>query len=222
MPLIIFDIDGTLVDSHAHILEAQAVAFAAHGMPAPPRDTALSVVGLSLTEAFSVLAGPGGPVDGLAASYKDAWGDLRRRPGYAEVLYPGARDLLVDLAERGDVTLGIATGKIAARRRAASRLARVERSVRDGANGVMIIPQNRIRPLIQACLAETGFAADDAVMIGDTSYDMDMAASAHVAAIGVAWGYHTPVALQAAGALTVVPDMAALRAILFSREWLKL
>ena len=52
--------------------------------------------------------------------------------------------------------------------------------------------------MIHAALAETGVAPDDAVMIGDTSFDMDMARAAGVRALGVTWGYHPRGALAAA------------------------
>ena len=109
MRLIVFDIDGTLVDSQHDILEAQAMAFTAHGLPAPPREKALSVVGLSLIEAFRALVGPRGPAASLAEAYREAWTALRQRPDFAEVLYPGARELLARLQRREDV--GVATGK---------------------------------------------------------------------------------------------------------------
>ena len=60
--LILLDIDGTLVDSQDFIVEAQRRAFVAQGMPAPERERALSVVGLSLLEAFTALAGKDAPV----------------------------------------------------------------------------------------------------------------------------------------------------------------
>jgi phosphoglycolate phosphatase len=60
MKLVIFDVDGTLVDSQDFIVEAQTRAFTALGLVPPPRETMLSIVGLSLVRAFEVLV-PGGP-----------------------------------------------------------------------------------------------------------------------------------------------------------------
>ena len=62
MKLLIFDLDGTLVDSQDMIVESQRRAFLAHGLTPPDRRTSLSVVGLSLREAFAVLVGADGPV----------------------------------------------------------------------------------------------------------------------------------------------------------------
>ena len=68
MKLIIFDCDGTLVDSQHMILSAMTKAFGAHGIPLPEREKLLSVIGLSLTEAFTKLANGDArfPVAGLA------------------------------------------------------------------------------------------------------------------------------------------------------------
>ena len=78
--LVIFDVDGTLVDSQQLIVAAQRDAFARHGLAAPSRARSLSVVGLSLPEAFTALVGAKGPVESLAAAYKDAFARLRADP----------------------------------------------------------------------------------------------------------------------------------------------
>ena len=73
--------------------------------------------------------------------------------------------------------------------------------------------------MLEAALAETGVAAGRAVMIGDTTYDMEMAANAGIAGIGVSWGHHRPAELLAAGARIVVEDFAGLaRAVDSFRE----
>jgi phosphoglycolate phosphatase len=68
--------------------------------------------------------------------------------------------------------------------------------------------------MIEAARAEVGAAPEATVMIGDTTFDIEMAVAAGVAAIGVAWGYHPPAALHAAGAREVARDFAELQAIL--------
>ena len=72
-------------------------------------------------------------------------------------------------------------------------------------------------------LPGTGGATDErtapaeTVMIGDSTYDMVMARGAQVTALGVAWGYHTPEALRAAGAHAVMDNFSELEAALFAR-----
>ena len=71
--------------------------------------------------------------------------------------------------------------------------------------------------MLLTALAEAGVDARDAVMIGDTSFDMQMGRAAGVAAYGVGWGYHTPAALTGAGAALVADDFAGLTRAL--QEW---
>ena len=213
MRLIIFDVDGTLVDSQHEIVEAQGRAFAAHGLPRPTRETALSVVGLSLTEAFTVLAGPVGPIDSLAESYKAAWLDIRTRPGYRDVLYPGAAETIAALARRPDLQLGIATGKS---RRGVDRIFAAQ-GWHDAFVTIQTADAHPSKPdpsMLRTAMSETGVTPDATLMIGDTSYDIEMAVSAGVRSVGVAWGYHETAALVAAGAVAIAEDFDALRAIL--------
>ncbi len=111
MRLVVFDVDGTLVDSQHLIVAAQAVAFAAVGLPAPERRIALSVVGLSLPQAFRRLVGEEGPIAELSEHYKVAYNQLRQDPEHEEPLFPGMADLIDRLHAREGVALAIATGK---------------------------------------------------------------------------------------------------------------
>ncbi len=111
MQLVILDVDGTLVDSQHLIVAAQREAFAACGLEPPTRERSLSIVGLSLAEAFTALVGPAGPVEGLAEAYKAAFGRLRADPACTEPLFPEVEDVIGRLAARSDILLGIATGK---------------------------------------------------------------------------------------------------------------
>lgn len=213
MKLVIFDVDGTLVDSQNHIVEAQHRAFAALGLPPPSRSQALSVVGLSLREAFAALVGADGPCEALASAYRDAWTALRAEPGFREPLYLGAADLLAELAADPDVALGIATGKA---RRGIDRLLAAQQwqGVFQTLQTADDHPSKPHPSMIHAALRETGCDNKHAVMIGDTTYDMEMASAAGVRAIGVAWGYHPVQALRASGADRVVGDFTELRAVL--------
>ena len=205
LKLVLFDVDGTLLDSQNIIVAAQRRAFAAVGLPAPSRAESLSIVGLSLREAFTVLVGPDGPIEALANSYKNAFNDLRADPSRDAPFFPGAREIVATLAARDDVLLGVATGKS---RRGVAHL--IERA---GWHGILSTIQtaddNPSKPapdMVLKALAETGVEAAEAVLIGDTSFDMLMAREAGIGAIGVDWGYHPATALQAAGAQAIAGD----------------
>ena len=208
--LVIFDVDGTIVDSQELIVAAQRAAFEAHGLVPPDRATSLSIVGLSLPEAFTVLAGPDGPVEVLIESYSWAFRSLLADPAYEEPLFPGAGETIAWLKSRPDVVLGIATGKS---RRGVTRL--VERNgwhgVFDTIQTADDAPSKPHPGMIQRALAETGTEPSQALMIGDSTFDMAMARAAGIGAVGVTWGYHAPAALIEAGAQTMVGSYAELR-----------
>lgn len=207
--LAVFDVDGTLVDSQAHILGAMAHAYGAQGLDCPPREAVLSIVGLSLPQAFARLE-PGADaalIERLVASYKGAFGQMRAQN--PSPLYPGARAALDDLAGREDVLLGLATGKS---RRGLNHLLvahRLEgyfmtRQVADDH------PSKPHPSMLLAALRDTGREPRATVMIGDTSYDMEMARAAGCRRLGVAWGYHSRGELLEAGAERVIDGYAGL------------
>jgi phosphoglycolate phosphatase len=184
-------------------------AFTAQGEVAPDLPRTLSIVGLSLPEAIAQLA-PDLPVAAQAdivAAYKASF--MARRVQATAPLYPGARTALDRLGAQADLLLGVATGK--SRRGLDHLLAAheltghfVTRQVADDH------PSKPDPSMLRAALAETGVAAADAVMIGDTSFDMAMARAAGITGIGVAWGYHAAADLVAAGASVIVTDFPAL------------
>ncbi|MCR8826001.1 HAD-IA family hydrolase [Pseudosulfitobacter koreensis] len=199
--LVIFDVDGTLVDSQGHIVASMTMAFEALGAIVPSRADILGIVGLSLDVAMPRLAPSLSGVQhgALVQGYKDSYSQLRLSHGAAAAspLYPGALGILKKLAAQDDILLGVATGKS---KRGLDALIEahgleqmfITRQVAD------FHPSKPHPSMIHAALAETGVDAADAVMVGDTTYDMDMAQAAGVTGIGVSWGYHAPAALTAA------------------------
>lgn len=192
------------------ICAAMQQAYEAHDLATPSRERLLSIVGLSLREAFVTLAGADiHPVDSLADRYKAAFRVLRQVPGHLEPLYPGARTALDLLARRDDVVLGIATGK--SRRGVGIILAQ-----HDLAGRFVTIQTADDRPskpnpeMVLAAMRDTGIGPADTVMIGDTVYDIEMARAAGARAIAVSWGYHGADALAAAGPVTTISDYAQL------------
>lgn len=206
MKLIIFDCDGTIVDSQHIIVAAMEGAFHDAGLKPPSRSDILSVVGLSLVPAVARLLPDGvdaGQAGRLAERYKSGFQHLRLDPANHEPLYPGAREAIAALAEREDVVLGVATGKS---RRGVDVLFE-----REGLNGLFATiqtaddhPSKPHPSMIHQALAETSAGAGRTIMIGDTTYDIHMARAAGVVPLGVAWGYHEVPALREAGAAVVL------------------
>ena len=200
--LAVFDCDGTLVDSQHAIVACMREAFSAHGCAAPEDVAIRRVIGLSLDEAVTRLAENGAPAARLAEAYREAFFAMRSRPGFHEPLFPGVAAAL-DALDSAGVLLGIATGK--ARR---GLLATLERH---GLAGRFVTLQtadsNPGKPnpaMVLRAMAATGADPDRTVVVGDTSFDMEMARRAGARAVGVAWGYHAGPDLEAAGAERVV------------------
>ena len=216
LALVVFDIDGTLVDSEALILEGFAHAFAGAGLALPPSGALLAQVGLSLPEAVRALLPDAGAaiVERVVAGYREHYTRLRAEQGPAAVpLFAGAKAAIETLAALPGVLIGAATGMA---RRGLDHALDVHGLGRHfiTRQTADIHPSKPHPAMLEAALAETGVDRARAVMVGDTTYDIEMAVNAGVAGIGVSWGHHPPAALAAAGARAVADDFAALLAAL--------
>jgi phosphoglycolate phosphatase len=208
--LLLFDCDGTLVDSQHVIVAAMGTAFAQAGRSAPQAEAIRRIIGVSLEPAMASLApdAPQAEHQRLAELYREAAHALRRPGAVAEPLFEGVQAGLAALAGRG-IPLGIATGK--------------------GRRGLdVVLEHHGIAPLFAtlqtadrhpskphpamalAALAETGARPEATWLIGDTSFDMAMARAAGLRPVGVAWGYHPVESLRAAGAEVVLSRFADL------------
>lgn len=215
--LVIFDVDGTLIDSQAHILAAMGAAFGANALTPPDRTETLAIVGLSLPVAMARLA-PDHPASHapLVEAYKDAFTSLRSAPdGGAALspLFPGARAALDLLAQEDHTLLAIATGKS---RRGMEHIFDLH-DLRGFFQSVQVADDHPSKPnpsMVAACLRETGVEPGRAVIVGDTTFDIEMGRAAGIHALGVTWGYHPPEALTRAGACTLLHSFDALPAAL--------
>jgi phosphoglycolate phosphatase len=219
MKLAIFDVDGTLMDSQAMIIASLTAAFTTEQLPLPSRPEMLGIVGLSLVNAMAALR----PEDEaarherLAAAYKEAFWSHRANRSFPELPFDGAFNLLRRLQARGDVLIGIATGK-------------AQRGVRHiidqfGLNGVFATiqtsddaPSKPHPDMILQAMREVGVDPEDTVMIGDAVFDIEMAHAARVRPIAVSWGFQSRAALEAAKPYAIVdnfPDLEETLAVLW-------
>lgn len=212
--LVVFDLDGTLVDSRHVIVACAQAAFAGEGLAPPPAEAIARIVGLSLDRAAHVLLGRDDPalVSRLSDGYRRAFIALHEDPAFDEPLFPGALTVLDGLAERG-VPLAIATGK--GRRGLLTILEK--HCIRDRFVSLQTADAHPSKPhpaMLLAALADAGVAPAEAVMVGDTTFDIVMAKAAGVAAIGVAWGNHPAAELTEAGAVAIIDEFPQLMALL--------
>lgn len=200
---VVFDCDGTLVDGQAAICETMELAFANAGLVAPERNKVRRIVGLSLPYALRELA-PEASDDqrhAVIEAYKLGYRDLRLSGALREPLFEGIAALIDELDAEGRL-LGVATGKSDRGLHACLDT----HGIKHRFVSLQTADRHPSKPhpaMLEAALDDAGVSPADAVMIGDTSFDMEMAVAAGVRAIGVSWGYHEPQELFETGASAV-------------------
>jgi len=211
-PFIVFDWDGTLIDSTTIIADSLQQACRDLGEPMPSDVDARYVIGLGLADALKHVA-PGLTADrhpDLAARYRH---HFIERDAQIE-LYPGARELLAELAGAGFL-LAVATGKSRAgldRALAQHRLGEVFAATRCADEG---FPKPH-PDMLERLMDHVGVAPQDTLMIGDTTHDIELARNAGASALAVAYGAHHADGLGAHSPLATVHSIAELRAWLIA------
>ena len=200
--LVLFDCDGTLVDSAGHIVGAMQQTFIEHGLVPPPDEAVKSIIGLSLPRAIAQLADRAGDaLDDIVLTYKRVYRDAVDPGAATEPLFPGILAMLDALATP-ETLFGVVTGK--------SRHGLDRIIAGHGLTGRFITTvtaddaASKPAPeMVERALAETGASPGRTIVIGDSSFDIEMARAAGVFAMGVAWGYQPVERLEAVGAHVV-------------------
>jgi len=201
--LAIFDCDGTLVDSGGNIHAALADSFAEFGIAVPTLEATRKIIGLSLVEAIAALVPDADPATHVevAESYKLHFQRARAEGRVEEPLFPGIPELLNALEDDGWL-LAVATGK-SDRGLAlcldchgyAKRFVSLQTADRH--------PSKPHPSMVHQAMADAGASTETTVVIGDTAFDMGMAAAAGATGIGAGWGYHEAHEMLDAGAIGV-------------------
>lgn len=205
--LVIFDWDGTLVDSQAQIITCVQSAYRQLELPPPTNSAIRHIVGLSLEQAISRL----NPeldydtVDQLAEAYRDI---AFSEKDHASDLFNGAKECL-ELLRQQDLYLAIATGKSRRGLNAAM-----------DASGTQVYfditrcaDETRSKPhplMLEEILIDLNLNADQAVMVGDTIYDIDMASNIGMDSIAVTYGMHDENLLTGSSPNHLINDISEL------------
>ena len=206
--LLVFDWDGTLVDSTAIIATAIQRACCDLGLPAPADVAARFVIGLGLADALRQVAPTLSPEDypRLTERYREHY--LARDADIP--LFPGAREMLDELDARGFL-LAVATGKSRvglARALAHQGLEHRFVASRCADEGFPKPHPDMLLTLMQRC----GVEPSQTLMIGDTSHDLELARNAGASALAVTYGAHAADGLAALSPLAMVSSIAELSA----------
>ncbi|WNG32884.1 HAD family hydrolase [Archangium minus] len=203
--LVIFDLDGTLVDTPRAIVETFTAAFASMGVQAQEASAIRATIGLPLERAFSKLLGVPQD-DGLVAQgvkqYQVFFKELIL-PKAGQLLFPGVAEGLTSLRGQG-LSLAVATSKFYASADALLKAA----GLRDHFNmvvGADQVKQPKPHPEMgQLIIQKLGVSVERAVMVGDTTHDLLMARAAGMRSIAVTYGVHNVRELESSGPTWIV------------------
>jgi phosphoglycolate phosphatase len=205
--MIIFDWDGTLCDSAAHIVAAVQSAARDMGLAVPSDEAAANIIGLGLAEAMARLF-PEIPARRRATLIQAYSTHYVANEVDTPDLFPGALDTLQSLRDRG-LELAVATGK--SRRGLDRILAKLDLVGFFHATRCADETQSKPHPqMIHEIIRERAVDPGDVVMVGDTEYDLEMASNAGVASVGVSFGVHSVERLAAHGPVAIIDTLPQL------------
>ncbi len=186
LKIIIFDWDGTLMDSEAAIIAAMSQAYCDEHVPAPSYSAIRAIIGLGLIEAITLLTPElsSEAVARVEKNYRRHYTAQRTVPA----LFPGVRETLIQLRQSGYL-LAVATGK------SAGGLQRAidETDLDDlfAATRTADLTEPKPSPtMLYEIMWELDAEPQETLMIGDTEYDLAMAQSAATHRAGVSYGTH--------------------------------
>ena len=210
LKLVVWDVDGTLVDSRHSIFAAATAAYAKQGLPTPTYDQVRQIVGMTLVDGIAAISPemPRERIEAIAQGYREAFGAQVAVPGYVEPLYDGAAETLDRLRADG-WKIAMATGKS---RRGVDTIIRMHgwADLFDSTHCSDDGPGKPHPAMVLEAMKALGASPQQTIVVGDTAHDMRMAKGAGVYAQGVSWGFHTADEIREGGADDLVDDFIAL------------
>lgn len=209
--LLVFDWDGTLMNSRARIVASLQGAFADLGLEARSETALSDTIGLSLSQAAKRLYP--GLESGIVASFVRAYRDhFLHRSAVPQALFPGTRQVLKDAHEAGYL-LAVATSK--------SRLGLDRGLIATGLDALFHVTrcsddaQPKPHPdMLEQIMATLGVNPVRTLMIGDTEYDLEMATRAGVRSLGATYGVHTSDRLERYAPFAMLDDIRSFPGVL--------
>lgn len=206
--VVIFDWDGTLVDSVEHIADSLHQAATDLGFPALEREAYRDIIGLGLVEALEKLY-PGIGRDGLDAIREGYKGYFFSKMTTPQNVFAGMADVLADIRRTGR-GCSVATGKS----RRGLDVALDSSGLGSYFDITRCADETRSKPdpaMLEEIVRFYGIEPSDAVMIGDTRYDLEMAQRIGMPSIGVEWGVHDREVLGQYSPRAIVDSVTDLR-----------
>ncbi|NRB41604.1 MAG: HAD-IA family hydrolase [Pseudomonadales bacterium] len=205
--LVVFDWDGTIIDSAAKIIASMQQAARSCQVDVLVDDEIKNIIGLGLPEALLQLYPDLEFIKRkqIQAAYSEAFIEADKIPCD---FFHGVEDLLHDLQGRGH-KIAVATGKS---RKGLNRvLQRLDWQQRFDATRCADETASKPDPLmLHQLMQQMDYAAVDTLMVGDTEYDLEMASNAGVASVGVSYGAHAVERLQKHGPIAIIDSLSLL------------
>lgn len=205
--LLVFDWDGTLYDSSQYIVDNVQQAFKEMEMAIPNPNIIRSMIGLNFTEALRRVQQDITPaqLERLTKIYRRL---VSAGANSSARLFPGAKETLIQLKDNG-YTLAIATGKSRSGLNADLEYFSLKKYFTTSRCGDETFSKPHPQMLLDI-LETTAYEPNQTLMIGDTSYDMELAQNAKVDAVAVSYGVHTQEDLKQFPVKAIIHDIGDL------------
>lgn len=210
---VIFDWDGTLIDSQAQIVTSMQTAFRHNNLKPPAAPAIRHIIGLSLDKAISILAPEldFDKINSLIDAYRSNTYAVSR---HSNELFQGVKSCLAFLHQQ-DLHLAIATGK----GRKGLNAALASSGLQDYVVMSRCADETRSKPhpqMLEEILTDLNLIPDQAIMVGDTTYDIDMANNLGMDSVAVTYGMHDETVLRKSNPTHLINDITELKSLIIS------